>query len=535
VVVVKPQFEPLATPPGVRISDPIENAQFELYTDVPVEPKPADGDRFALPVDNAVRFTVAELEFPQLLNVDVWTQDGTLTDQSVNQEVDSYPSGAYSLDMDLGPMKLGVAIDSAFTVRREANTTYISFHGQTAILLGARSLHESPAATITVGDDPVDGMRAVSLFGSALKTTSPERSFPTLRGHPPLVEVGDGFDAPASLSKPETDVAIELPRDWGDVYRARWVAYSLGADGRRGAEGALDVDGNRYSLQSDHGFEREVTGLLKHVFFLDCVVRTEGLYPVDLHERAAVADDLEFDLSDAYEASLADRLASYLEVPRAVTRPHWPRWKQTVDVAPEPGRIESLPFVVNDLAEIRIPRQDEEPPDVREEPEAVTSFLRTRGRLPRSSFEEDDLDGDGAEAGSQSSSVVKPDGTNAIEHTWLADGFPLGASKAAAEYYRRRFDHSVSERDTIRIDIVCNDQSMTEEDVVEEFYGARDFFEFDINVHYALDRAELRALLQTDVDFLHYIGHVEEGGGSSALTASTTLGRSRKRGSTRSC
>jgi len=53
---------------------------------------------------------------------------------------------------------------------------------------------------------------------------------------------------------------------------------------------------------------------------------------------------------------------------------------------------------------------------------------------------------------------------------------------------------------------------MAEEDVVEEFYGARDFFEFDIVVHYDLSTDELADLLGTDIDFLHYIGHVEEGG-----------------------
>ncbi|WP_089670435.1 CHAT domain-containing protein [Halobacterium jilantaiense] len=505
---MKPQFESLTKPPGVRVSDPIENAQFEVYTDNPVNPTPADGDRFALPVDNAVRFTVTKLEFPQLLNVDVWTQDGTLADQSVNQEVDSYPARQYSLDMDLGPMKLAVSTGSAFTVRREGNTTYISFHNPTPIRLGARSLHESPAATITVSDDPVDGMRAVSLFGSALKTTSPERSFPTLRGHPPLVELGDSFDAPDALSRPETGIAIELPRNWGDVYRTSSLAFYLGADVRPGDERTLVVDGDRHSLDTPQGFERGVNALLKHVFFLDCVVRTEGLYPVDLHERSVVEDELDFDLSNIYDASLSTRLAAYLDVPTEVTKPHWPRWKQTVDVAAEPKRVESLPFVVNDLAEIRIPRTDEETPDVREEPEAVTSFLRAREGLARSPLGEEHED----DSASGYSNVIKPDATNTIEHTWLANGFPLGASKAAAEYYKRRFDHSPSERESIRIDIVCNDQSMTEEDIVEEFYGARDFFEFDISVHYDLERAELRELLTADIDFLHYIGHVEEGG-----------------------
>jgi hypothetical protein len=501
VVGVKPTFEPLDRVAGVRVRDPIENAQFELYTDTPVDPEPAAADQFVLPVDAAASIEVGELELPQLLNVDVWRRDRTLVDRSVNQQVDEYPPDAYSLDVDLGPMKLSVATDSAFTVRRGENATVLAFPDATRIAVGARSLHESPAATITVGDDPEHGMRAVSLFGSALKTTSPERSFPTLRGHPPLVEHGDGFDAPAALSAPDTDVAIEIPRDWGDVYRVSSLAFYLGATVRPGDGHALVLDGDRHSLATDRGFEAETTRLLKHSFLLDCVVRTEGLYDVDLHACEGLADVLDFDLADAYEASLADRLGRYLDVPYEATAEYVPKWKLTADLAPEPGRVESLPFVVNDLAEMRVPEPEADAPDVAAEPEPVTEFLRGDGGV-RSASESD----------TDHLNVVKPDAIDSIEHAWLTEGFPLGANKTSAAYYERRFDHAPREQDAIRIDIVCNDPTMAEEDVVEEFYGARDFFEFDITVHYDLDRAALRSLLAENIDFLHYIGHVEDGG-----------------------
>lgn len=504
---MRPTFSPIERPPGLQVQDPIENAQFELYTDSVAAPErvsdDAADDGFALPVDSAVRFEAESLELPMLLNVSVWTQDGTYVGQSANQEVDSYPRRAYSLDLHVGPMKLQVAADAALQIRRAENTTFLEFEEATPVVLGARSLHESPAGTITIGDDVTDGMRAVSLFGSALKTTSPERSFPTLRGHPPLVERGDGFDAPDHLAAPDTDVAIEIRRDWGDLYQVSALAYYLGAEVRPGPERALVLGDERHVLGADRPFGDEVQALLEHVFLLDCVVRTEGLYPVDLHERAVLEPDLDIDLAAAYEAPLAERLETYLDVPYEVTEPHVPKWKLTADIAPEARRIESLPFVVNDLGRIRIHDPDAEPPEVAEEPEAVTSFLRGSQRSVHRSQSEVDFDTTG---------VVKPPSTDAIEHVWLADGFPLGASKGAAEYYRRRFEYETPDRDAIRIDIVCNDPEMTEEEVVEEFYGARDFFEFDIEVHYGLSTDELGDLLQTEVDFLHYIGHVEEGG-----------------------
>jgi len=505
---VRPTFSPIERPPGLQVQDPIENAQFELYTDSVVDPvsaSDADEAQFALPVDSAVRFEAASVELPLLLNVSVWTQDGTYLGQSTDREGDSYPRRAYALDLHVGPMKLQVAADAPLRIRRAENATFLEFEAPTPVVLGARSLHESPAGAITVGDDVADGMRAVSLFGSALKTTSPERSFPTLRGHPPLVERGDGFDAPDHLVAPDTDVAIEIPRDWGDLYQVSSLAYYLGAEVRPGPERALVLDGDRHALgAADRPFGDEVRALLEHVFLLDCVVRTEGLYPVELHERSVLEPDLDVDLAAAYEAPLADRLATYLDVPYEVTRPHVPKWKLTADVAPEAKRIESLPFVVNDLARVRIHDSDAEPPDVEAEPEAVTSFLR---RSRHSSVRRSQ-----SGVAADTTGVVKPPSTDAIEHVWLADGFPLGASKGAAEYYRRRFEYEPPDRGAIRIDIVCNDPEMTEEEVVEEFYGARDFFEFDIEVHYGLSTGELGDLLRTEVDFLHYIGHVEEGG-----------------------
>jgi hypothetical protein len=113
---------------------------------------------------------------------------------------------------------------------------------------------------------------------------------------------------------------------------------------------------------------------------------------------------------------------------------------------------------------------------------------------------------------STGSNIVKPRETDAIEHAWIADGFPIGASKTRVESYLRRLDRPVREDGSISIDIVCNEPEMSEEDIVEEFYGARDLFEFDIEVHYELTGAELAAVLQKDIAFLHYIGHVDENG-----------------------
>ena len=52
----------------------------------------------------------------------------------------------------------------------------------------ARSVTSGPARLAKTA--PI----ALSTLSSALKTTSVERSYPTLRGHPPALELGDALD-----------------------------------------------------------------------------------------------------------------------------------------------------------------------------------------------------------------------------------------------------------------------------------------------------------------------------------------------------
>ncbi|MDL0136289.1 hypothetical protein PNQ20_05385 [Halobacterium salinarum] len=521
---MNPAFTPTTSPTGLRVHDRIENAQFELYTESRVAPTPiATGSGhglsrqpdaeawhtssdagFALPVDSAVAFDTTRITLPALVDVFVWQPDRTLVGKTTNQESATYPEqGAYALDVDIGSMKLQLAVTDPFAIHRTDDSTVISFDATATVRLGARSLHTAPEATITITDDVRDGMRAVSLFGSALKTTTPERSFPTLRGHPPLVERGDAFDAPATLDAPDTGIAIEIPLDWGDLYRVSTLAYYLGATVQPGAQRALVLDGVRYPFPSASGFGDAVQTLLEHVFLLDCVVRTEGLYSVSMHERTAIEPTLGIDLSAAYDAPPAERLAAYLGVPFAVTEPHGPQWPVTADIAPDPGRIAALPFVVDDLANVRVhDAQPDTTSDAGHGAEAVSSFLRSRSQPDR----------DQPRVAADADDVVVPPDTESIEHVWLADGVPVGANKATAADYQASLACDALASDPIRVVVVCNDPSMDAEDCVSAVYGMRDFFEFDISVRHELSTSELATVLESTVDFLHYIGHTDATG-----------------------
>src|SRR5699024_3463049 len=154
--------------------------------------------------------------------------------------------------------------------------TTIEFGDETEIVVGARSHHSRPATTLTTPADPERMMRAVSTFGSALKTFSPERSYPTLRGHPPAVELGDELDL-NGLTPPETGVTIEVPSTYRSVFVVAPLAYYLGARVRPSETPRVRTEtGFTHSLDGALGFERSVERTLKQVFFVDCLVRTDG-------------------------------------------------------------------------------------------------------------------------------------------------------------------------------------------------------------------------------------------------------------------
>ncbi|MFC7046461.1 hypothetical protein ACFQH6_14545 [Halobacteriaceae archaeon GCM10025711] len=493
-------FEPLASDDGIDIVDPIERHRYSLYTPSPVSAAAVDPDRFRFPVDAAVSVHTDAITLPTVVAVYVRDDEGTMLAEAEHFAHEEFPDGTYCLEL-CAPIKLYVRVSAPLTVSADAERTAIEFGEETEVAIGARSHHEHPAGTITTTDDPVDMMAAVSALGSALKTTTVERSYPTLRGHPPTIELGDELDIPEGLAPPDTGVRIELPPDYGHVFVAAPLAYYLGATLVPGPEARIVTDaGFEYALESPLGFEREVERVLKQTFFLDCVTRTEGYYQVDLHERRAIEREVDLDFADLYDRSLAEQLEAYLSVPYDVIADHVPDWKLSTHVRPTADSVEMLPFVVNDLAVVHTPRSHEVAGSELQSA-AVEEFMRD-GAFTRSA----------SSSAPDVGSFVQPDTTDSLEQVWIGDGTPIGASKALPDAYRHRLDRAPADGD-IDITVVCNDAEMMEErDIVDRVYGSRKNLPFDVTIHRGLTKDELRDVLTAQNDFFHYIGHVDENG-----------------------
>jgi hypothetical protein len=489
---------------GLLITDPIGNARFALYTDDAVTPRETNPEEFYFPVDAAVTVETSGVEIPKLGNVFVRTQTGTFVTDNADRTDAHLEPDAYLLELTTAPMKLYLTIESALTIEHGEQAVMLSFDDTVALRVGTRSFHERPAGTIRTTEDMRDVMRAVSLFGSALKTTSSERSFPTLRGHPPLVELGDEFDAPEGLVRPDTGVELVLPPEQEYVYPAAPLAYYLGAELVPGRSPRLVADGFEYDLDGPDGYETTVHRTLQQSFFFDCLTRTEGYYQVDLHERRQVEPLVDVDFGELYDASLPARLETYLDVPFETIRDFVPEWNLTTDVTPIHEHCNILPFVANDLVLVRCPPN---PAEMNVVPtlEAQEEFFRDAHAVSddfvRSAGEQEVVE-----------NIFKPDPLGTVEHAWVGEGYPLGANKVTATSQRRRLEREPAEKDHIEIHIVCNDELMQEEGAVVEHYGLRDLLQFDVNLHYDLTTDELRELLAALSDFLHYIGHVDING-----------------------
>ncbi|MDL5362031.1 hypothetical protein [Halalkalicoccus sp. NIPERK01] len=485
------------------VVDTVERRRYSLSLAGSDTPTHTDGGSFRFPVDSAVTVGTDRIALPSVIAVYVRDADGRMLAETGQFAERAFPAGSYSLEL-CAPMKLYVRLDGPFEITADASRMAIEFPEWTAVAIGARSKHDRPAATVTTTDDPEDVMAAISTFGSALKTTSPERSYPTLRGHPPTVERGPALSIPEGLSPPETGITIEVPPTLRHAYVVAPLAYYLGATVEPGDEARIrTASGFVHDFGTGCAFESEVERTLKQSFFLDCVTRTEGLYPIDLHERRAIERRVDLDFAALYDRPIADQLEAYLSVPYSIVEPHVPEWKLTSHVATTPTSIEMLPFLVNDLAVIRTP-DAQRVESAQAETTAIEGFLRNSATR--------DTREAAAATASRTESYVEPTRTESLEHAWVGSETPMGASKATPQAYRNRLAREQSSGD-ISIAVVCNDPEMDEErDLVDDVYGSRDELPFDVAVHRDLTRDRLRTVLETDVDYLHYIGHIEPDG-----------------------
>lgn len=338
------------------IRDALEGEEFPLRFDREPQPKPALPDLFHVPVDRAVSFEAETVSTLVHAVVTVRDANGEFVAQ-LDDPMD-LPRATYYLDINGVTKAIVRAEDVAISATGMLDSAGIelTFDRPTTVTVGARSLHTRPEATITAPGDPTGLAEAVSVLGSSIKEFTPERSWPTLRGYPPRIRVGDELDVPSPLAVPDTGVEVVVRPTYADVYRLSTLAYYLGARVVVGDAPAIRFDtGYVESLPTD-GFalEERVEELLRTWFFLDTLARTEGYVKSDRNEYELVGPELSFYPPNLADLSMSERLMEYLEVDPETIVPYAPEWPTEAVLRPVPEAAELLPHLAHVVAPIRV-------------------------------------------------------------------------------------------------------------------------------------------------------------------------------------
>lgn len=470
----------------IDVVDRVDRKRIQFQTENSSELSATVTERFLFPIDAAVRFQAGRMTVADLSPVFIRTDTGELVEELISDDRATLAKNSYVVEMS-GVVKCYIEFTGAFTAEVTTDGATFLFDPETELFLGARSHHERPATTVQTSSDPTDLMRAISTFGSAMKTMSPERSFPTLRGHPPRIELADAFHAPPGLQPPCPEISIGVRPVLNELFAAAPLAYYLGAhvvpteSPSLAINGETCVDFDRFETVSD-GLNRT----LSHVFTLDCLVRSAGLYPMELREQSIVEGSFDLDLDALYHRSPNDRVRDYLAIPFEPIAAVAPPWHQCAHFIDHPRSVVALPSQVNRLAQIRVHSLGNHT-DVSVESPSLVGEIDPRSLTPP-------LDQGAPFPG---------------EHRWIGPGFVRGCTTTRLDWYDGPVDRDLSDGD-LSVAVVCNDNEFSHEvDVLQEMYGTKAAVDLDVTIFEDLTCDELAEVLSSSFDFLHYIGHLK--------------------------
>jgi hypothetical protein len=492
------------TETGLRVFDD-DNSELSV-TAAGFEIRSDDAD-LPRPVDTAVDLSAEELRFPVSIVYLTSVTSGERYELGDGTSPLELPDDEYVVDID-AQIKVYLQFEGSVTVRTTDgfDEIVVSFPETRRCIAGFRRRHEHPAGVIEVPSTPEGLATALTHLPSSHKTAGTDRSFPTLRGHPPLIETSDGRTAiPDDIADETPDTGVELvaPPSFEKLFVLSPLAYYLQAsvaiEDREAPVLRAPAVGVSRDLDPLPDLERDATRLLRKSFFLDCLVRNVGPYATNLAE-ASLLDALGLDAEALYDCSPAQRLATYVDVPYGAIEQRLPDWHLTTYVDPGPDRVDCLPFLLDDMSLVYRPRTSE-----LEGSELIERSLNDFYRGPSTP---------GSAGQVASVDVVKPELRGGRIHGWLAEGTPIDVFKSSHRAYENRLSYLQRESDETTVTVVLNDDEMGDEhDDVERIYRERgEDISLDVTVREHLPQAELAREFESHTDFVHYIGHCETHG-----------------------
>ncbi|WP_336002775.1 hypothetical protein [Halorientalis halophila] len=465
------------------------------------------------PVEERVTGSLSELRVP-VETVSVRDASGGMRYDLSNPV--ALDEGAYVLDCRLavaGPttqeckvstesgIELYCRFDGPAFVRQTDGEVAVSLGETRPVTLGFREQCEEPP-TITVPSTPEGVADAITHLSAALRTTGPARSHPSMREHPPIVEVGDERAIPEAVSAatPDTGIELQVPPRLDYLFVGAPLAYYLGADvtvseGATPRLAAPEADVN-CRFRELPTFQHGVARLLRQVFFFDTLVRDlEGESPAC---RERLLDRFDFDPAAMRRRSPAERLARYFCVREPDFDELLPEWHFSTYAAPELDNARSLPYLLDALSLIYLPEASEL--------HGTELLERTLDDFYRASS--------GRERSVASVDRVSPELRAGRVHAWLAGGAPIDAFKTSPQAYENRRRYRDRRDEPLSVTVVLNDEEMYDEHTaVADIYEERSAdLPLSVDVAEHLTRRELADVFAAENDFVHYIGHCDADG-----------------------
>lgn len=428
--------------------------------------------RLPYPVDATLAGRAASLRLPGVA--------ATLSDEAGTRRVSSevLGDGEFLLSVD-APVETLVRFVGPATVETDADGVALQFDDTVPVSLGFRD-DESTPETIAVPRSPAGVAGAVTVAGGDLAGLGPDRSRPSNRLHPPVVE----FDDAANVPRVDRQLVFRVPDDLEHVLVAAPFAYYLGAALVTEARDAPLLEASDVGFEQPYGalpaFAAEVATDCRRAFYLDSLAREPA---VERRADRSALSSLGIDAAQVRSVSPAVRYATYLDAPvDAVDLPPW-HLSTYVDSRYEHAR--SLPYLLDRLSLVYPAEASEmEPRDLLER--SLDDFFR--GEVV-------------------SVSPVAPNLGAGTSHAWLAAGEPVDAFKTSTTAHENRLAVD-TQRDQVSVEVVVNDPEMAGELTVTETYR-ESALPLSVTVRESLRTERLAEVLERETDFVHYVGHCE--------------------------
>lgn len=384
-----------------------------------------------------------------------------------------------------------MGVDGEGTIRRDDDAVTLDFETATRLRLAVSA---APRPSVTVTDSAAGIAAAVTAAGSAHLVSGAGRSHPALRDLPPPVQLGDSVSVPDAIkaAMPRDRPTLTVPDDRGTSLVCAPLAFYLGAEMvvETGASPTLSLPRVGEEIALPPTGERPHR-LLERTFWLDCLVRARS-DGSDGPAEADLLDALSTDVSTCATASPGERLVVARDLPARLDDHALPEWHLTTYVEPEAEAVAAVPYLLDRLSHIYPPKAEPLAPETFME-RSLDDFYRASRPTP-------------------SVELVNPELRRGRLHGWLAPETPVEAFKLVGERLSSGLP-GPTERPSLSITLVLNDPEMVDEHVdVAAAYRRGSPLELTVQTHRELSREALAAVVESQTDLLHFIGHCEPDG-----------------------